>query len=415
VFIVYKNRLWGLEMAKRKALGFFMWLIGGLAGLSGFCVVGGLIAFALNPVLMGRYYAVVVGSDTVNRVDTLAPLEVLKGQAGPALEITQASALSDAAKAQAIELATKTTSQSLLVWAQGGLALEHYGAGFDRDSVSNTASMMKPVLALGVGAAIDRGLMKLTDPVGLYIPQWKNDPRGEITIEQLLTMTSGLAHAPFSLNPYSRYMTSWLSEDINKIALESQLVVPATRDFQYSNINYQVLAIALEGATKKRLADWLSETIWMPIAAKDAQLWLDKEEGTSHAFCCLLARAQDWLAVALLIKNDGKVGTTQVISKAWIDAMKAPSAGYANFGYGLWRASPATSARSYGAGISFKVPAKEAFLAPDTVYFDGNGGQRIYISVKQDLIVQRIGAPKMDWDDSQLPNIIAAGLVTTAK
>lgn len=49
------------------------------------------------------------------------------------------------------------------------------------------------------------------------------------------------------------------------------------------------------------------------------------------------------------------------------------------------------------------------------VYFDGNGGQRIYISSARDLIVQHIGALKMDWDDSQLPNIIAAGLVVPAK
>jgi hypothetical protein len=50
-------------------------------------------------------------------------------------------------------------------------------------------------------------------------------------------------------------------------------------------------------------------------------------------------------------------------------------------------------------------------LAPDMVYFDGNGGQRVYISQALGLVIVRIGAPKMDWDDSALPNIIVKGLV----
>ena len=57
--------------------------------------------------------------------------------------------------------------------------------------------------------------------------------------------------------------------------------------------------------------------------------------------------------------------------------------------------------------------SKEPFLAPDMVYFDGNGGQRIYIFQVRDLVIVRIFAPKIVWDDSALPNIIVAGLTAT--
>jgi CubicO group peptidase (beta-lactamase class C family) len=384
----------------------------GVLGLLGLLFIACLFAFIKSPVLIGRYWAVMIGADSVNRVDTLKPLETVRGSgtALPPLSTAVGQSLTAETRAAAIALADATTSQSLLVWVNNGIALEHYGAGFDANSLSNTASMMKPVLALAIGVAIDKGLMKSDDPVGKFIPDWKDDARGAITIEQLLTMSSGLAHAPFSLNPYSTYMTSWLSTDVNRVALATKTAFPAGTHYQYSNISAQILTMALEGATGKRLAAWLSEAIWAPIGASDASVWLDRENGAARGYCCLLATGRDWLRVGLLLKDSGKVGETQVVSSDYIKAMMAPSPNYPNFGYHIWRASPYTGARSYGAGVSFKVPAKEAFLAPDMIYFDGNGGQRVYISQALGLVIVRIGSPKMDWDDSALPNIIVKGL-----
>jgi hypothetical protein len=40
------------------------------------------------------------------------------------------------------------------------------------------------------------------------------------------------------------------------------------------------------------------------------------------------------------------------------------------------------------------------------IYFDGFGGQRVYISEKKDLVIVRIGDSRFDWDDSKLPNMV---------
>lgn len=60
--------------------------------------------------------------------------------------------------------------------------------------------------------------------------------------------------------------------------------------------------------------------------------------------------------------------------------------------------------------MSFTIPAQEPFAAPDMVYFDGNGGQRVYVSPALGLVIVRIGAPQNDWDDSALPNLVVRGL-----
>jgi CubicO group peptidase (beta-lactamase class C family) len=52
----------------------------------------------------------------------------------------------------------------------------------------------------------------------------------------------------------------------------------------------------------------------------------------------------------------------------------------------------------------------EAFAAADVIYFDGMGGQRVYIVPSEQLVIVRTGAIAMNWDDSRLPNLILRGI-----
>jgi hypothetical protein len=46
----------------------------------------------------------------------------------------------------------------------------------------------------------------------------------------------------------------------------------------------------------------------------------------------------------------------------------------------------------------------------DLVYLDGFGGQRVYVSVSQQLVIVRTGRAQVDWDDALLPNTIIRGI-----
>jgi hypothetical protein len=52
------------------------------------------------------------------------------------------------------------------------------------------------------------------------------------------------------------------------------------------------------------------------------------------------------------------------------------------------------------------VPAAEPWLDPDIFFFDGFGGQRVYVSRAENLVIMRQGKPRPDWDDSALPNSV---------
>ena len=56
------------------------------------------------------------------------------------------------------------------------------------------------------------------------------------------------------------------------------------------------------------------------------------------------------------------------------------------------------------------VPSAAPFFLSDTVFFDGFGGQRLYVSQAAQLVIVRIGDVRFDWDDTALPNLVAQEL-----
>ncbi len=338
----------------------------------------------------------------------IAPLEKVPGGKGRALPVAEGGIAPDAVEAALKYVGVKRT-QSLLIWYKGALRVEHYGAGFDATSRSAPASMPKPVLALAVGAAVARGKMGLDDPVSRWIGEWRGDARGAITVRQLLQMRSGLTKYGGATGggPGEQLMLGTRLADL--VLATPAVAKPGTR-FDYNNVDNVLLAIVLERATGQRYARWLSETIWRPLGASDASVWIDRPGGLARTFCCLIATARDWVRVGLLIKDRGMANGRRVLPASWIDAMIAPSPTNPNYGFQIWRASPYAPLRGYGSGAAPPVPAKAPFLADDMVYFDGAVGQRVYISPSRDLVIVRVGDSIPDWDDSVLPNIIVSGL-----
>lgn len=345
-------------------------------------------------------------------VEGMTPLERVRG--GKAVPLPSAGPAQRSIRPEALEAATAYVrtfkTQSLLIWQGGKLQLEWYGPGYDAKSVSSPASMMKPVMAMATGVAIDRGYIRSVDePVANYLREWKADPRGSITIRQVLQMATGLKKDGSASKP-GRGADLMLGTHLEQTLLETEAAEPPGLHFDYNNVNSGLMALILERATRRRYADWLSQAIWRPIGAGDARVWLDRPGGLARSYCCLVTTARDWVRAGLLVKDRGRANGRQVVSAAWIDAMGAGSPLNPNFGFQIWRASPYVKARGYGSGEAAPSIAEAPFAAEDMVFFDGAVGQRVYISRKHDLVIVRIGASAPGWDDSRLPNLILAGL-----
>jgi CubicO group peptidase (beta-lactamase class C family) len=152
----------------------------------------------------------------------------------------------------------------------------------------------------------------------------------------------------------------------------------------------------------------LSSRLWQPLGAADAYVWLNAPGGSPRCYSSLLARPIDWLRTGLLIKDRGRIGGRRVVPPDWIDAMIAASPANPNYGMQIWMAAPFTPLRFYNQQRSgYSVRASAPSLAPDLVFMDGFGGQRVYVSRRHDFVIVRLGQMQQDWDDAVLPNLVS--------
>lgn len=344
------------------------------------------------------------GPALVQSIDWYKPLGLVPGQPrtfpiGKPLASADAQALDD--------FATRTGSFALVVARHGRIVYERYAPGFSAASRYDTASMHKAVVALMVGAAVADGKIKgVDDRLSRYLPELAGSPRGDITLRQLLEMNSGLRTPPLSDSSASPYWQTYFGADLSWSIGQWPFEAATRGQFYYANANTQYLLWAIERATGKPYTDYLSTRLWRRIGAGEARVWLDRDGGSPRGFCCLQASARDWLRVGELIRNQGQWRGSRLLPASWIGQMLAPSAANPNFGWNIWRGAPYNPKRTYGPGIPAVVEARAPFARNDTYYIDGSGGQRVYVILSESLVIVRIGMPRLDWDDSYLPNML---------
>jgi len=299
--------------------------------------------------------------------------------------------------------AAKTESVALLVYHRGVLVHEKYWPSFDRYTRTNPNSMHKTVLALLIGAAIDDGKIDSLDtPASKWLTEWQGDARRDITVRELLQMSSGLEIPIFGTWRSARIL---FGSNLEQGTMGLQAERPHGSYFQYSNADSQLLLIMLERAVGQRYAEYLSARLWKRIGATDAALWMDREGGLPRGFCCLFANGRDWLRIGRLVLDQGRVGDDQVVPAEWISQMLTPAKTNPNFGLYIWLGSPPKQQRPYN-DYTVKAFHSEPFAAADVAYIDGFGGQRVYIVPSLQLVIIRTGKSKTDWDDAILPNAI---------
>ncbi|MEL7190074.1 MAG: serine hydrolase [Pseudomonadota bacterium] len=265
-----------------------------------------------------------------------------------------------------------------------------------------SASMMKSVIALLYGIAIDDGVIASADDrVGDYLPEWSEDARGDITLRQLLTMSAGLGQSDF--------LKILLSPDIGSVALELEKTGEADTEFAYNNAITKVLTIVLDRqlvkAGKGGVLPYLQSELWCPLGNGDAQVWVDTT-GQARGYAGLHAGMLDYANIGELIRNKGAVNGRQIVPADWIAQMATPSKANPQYGLQVWLGTEHTAQRAYSATNPIKVPHSEPFDAKDIIYFDGFGGQRVYVIPSKELVIVRFGEVNLTYDDAVIPNLL---------
>lgn len=384
----------------------FKWIgrvFGGLLGLLLLAVAALLVAAWIADPAVPRNLFFGQSLSQPAAVEDSQPQETVPGRPRDDIAIGAQVTLDPRGLALAETYADRMKSVALLVFHRGALRYERYWPGYDAATRTNPNSLHKGVLALAVGAAIADGHIDSVDaPASRWITEWQGDARRDITVRELLQMSSGLEVPIFGTWKSARIL---FGSDLMAGVAGLGVAAPHGTDFQYSNASSQLLLTIVERATGKRYAEYLSVRIWQRLGAADAALWMDRVGGQPRGFCCLFATARDWLRVGRLILDRGRAGEDQVLPAVWIDAMTTPSPRNPNFGMQVWLGSPPGTERVYNS-YTVKAFHSRPFAAQDIIYLDGFGGQRVYIVPSLELVIVRTGVSSTDWDDAILPNAI---------
>ena len=284
-------------------------------------------------------------------------------------------------------------SHALITVHKGVIQDEWYADYWGRDLLTQSQSMHKSLMALFIGMAIEDGkIASVDDPLGMYLEEWADDPRGEITLRNLMYMSSGLAQYEFTINPFDDGM-KWLNSGRS---IEAILRTPLAdweqgAKWDYNNINSELLGIVLVRLYDMRYSELLRKRLWAPMGGEVASIALDSPGNRAFTSCCLGSPAMDWVRVGMMLLGRGEVNGNRIVSAGWIDDMitASPMAGY--YGYQIWLGYDDPIFPPGKSGGSSGAVADEAFLADDTYMTWGRGQQHVYVVPSEELIIVRLG------------------------
>lgn len=240
---------------------------------------------------------------------------------------------------------TEMQTAAFVVIKDDSLVHEQYWDNFGPDSRSNSFSMAKTFVSILIGAAIDEGKIKSVDqPVGDFLPEFKEGDNAKLTIKQLLTMSSGINFDEDYVSPFAYPAQAYYGSDLKKLTYGYKVTEGGGKVFKYLSGNSELLAFILAKATGKTLSDYMSEKLWKPLGAKNDALWsLDSKDGMEKAYCCFNSNALDFARLGQLYLDSGKWNGTQIISADYVAHSIVPAAlndedgkKIDNYGYAWW-------------------------------------------------------------------------------
>ena len=266
----------------------------------------------------------------------------------------------------------------LVIIQDGKIRLEKYGLDFDEKGRWTSFSVAKSFTSTLVGIAIKDGFIKsIDDKVSDYIPGLKGSVYDDVSIKQLLTMTSGVKwneDYEDRNSDVARFNEHKAEPGVDVTVSYMRTLsreAPAGRQWAYKTGETNLIGVLVSSATKKSLSDYLSEKIWAPFGMEQDASWLLGSTGHEISGCCIQASTRDFARFGLFMLGGAIVDGKAVLPDDWIAAATTKQAdiGFSGKGYGYqwWTYDNGSFAAQgiFGQGI-FIDPKRKLVIASNS-------------------------------------------------
>ena len=322
---------------------------------------------------------------------------------------------------------TEGATRAVVVLQGGVPVIERYAAGYGPANRFISWSMAKSVTSTLVGQLVAAGKLSLDTPAP--VPAWHRDPadpRGKITLRQLLHMSSGLRHVevdPVEDADTNRALFSDESNDAAAAAEAAPLAFPPGTKYVYSTLTTVILddiivrAVAPGAVTavarRAAMQTYLHDHLIVPAGMASLVCEYDAA-GTMLGGSFCHATARDWAKFGQMYLDGGVVAGRAVVPPAWINFVTTPAPTNPTYGGQFWL------------NRDHQTEGKRPALFPDQGPPDlfsaiGHLGQYVMVAPSKHLVVVRLGkTPDNERGDlvptlGQLVNAFPDAPTTSAK
>ena len=288
------------------------------------------------------------------------------------------------------------TSSSLLIVHAGSLVAEGYAHSLaDRDQIQNVQSITKSVLSILIGQAVDAGQLTTATTLAQLLPQAESTVHANVTLDDLLTMRSGIA---YDNDVHVRELVVERPADSLQFVLDlPQEFAPGTR-FRYNDAAPHLAAAMLQAATGTPVQN-LAATMMGQLGVQD-WLWEQHDDGRVYGGFGLHLRPRDLARIGVLMEQQGQWQDEQRVSAGWVTQSTTARANLNEGPYGYyWWSRP-----DFRAFAGF-----------------GHGGNVLYVMPDLDIVVVHTALPYADGlgasteDFEDLIAILRAGMAVSAE
>jgi CubicO group peptidase (beta-lactamase class C family) len=267
----------------------------------------------------------------------------------------------------------------------GRLLFEDYIRGFSSSTPHRIYSGTKSFVAVGALIAEQEGLLTLSEKASDTLHEWRGGARRAITIDELLSQTSGLS-------PDGGYI--YPARDQLAAALDVPLISAPGSRFHYGAAGYQafgeILKRKLHGDS---VEDFLRDKVFDPLDI-DIASWTRDRAGNALMHSGISLTAEEWAKFGNFINRVRNGATGQIVSPAQLATLFVGHEANPAYGVGFWLNRPPPEPRPQ--------PIKELQLAidgdqlypdgpPDLIAALGSEKQRLYMIPSLHLVIVRFG------------------------
>ncbi|MGH2838843.1 MAG: serine hydrolase domain-containing protein [Thermoleophilaceae bacterium] len=316
----------------------------------------------------------------------------------------------DTAKLQdAIDYGSTQASFAIRVYRGGCLVGEDRLVNQNRNSQYQSWSMAKSVTSMIFGRAMTLGLMSPDDPVGSLVPE-ADQAHGEITVHDLLTMTSGL-----KWNGLRDYNIFTMPDRIRD-ALTLEVVKPHGTYFEYAQSAVSLLAEIVGRSAGEDMMAFGQRELMTPLGIEEGSWdWTRDPAGHVGGFYGVRMTPDDYGRLGDLFRRGGAWKGQRLLSREYMRRAVEPSETNGCYGWLIWvnAAAPCIGPTVADRGIEDTRDFPE--LPADFYNFAGLFGQRVTVFPTQDIVIVRTGQdPGMvptgqpNWENELYKRVLAA-------